>query len=815
VVPAIPAGGVRRGLSAAATAAAGPLLIVAAVLVVLHDFAFGGLITFTQGDLAAYWLPSYCHLGRSLAAGHIPAWNPYSLAGAPFAADPQSGWMYLPAMALFSVFSCDVAIRLYVVLLPVLGGLGTYWFLRSEGVGRVPATVGGLVLSLGVAGSRMAVNLPFSATLAWTPLLLAAAARYLKAGTWPARLVWLTVAAMTWGQLAAAHLSHGFVIGSGALFVYVVARAAADVRDGKRARGDAVAMAALLVPALLLVNLAFFLPRVAYLPRATLGQGYAGLQELADRLAGRPERPFPIGPTAGPRWPFLFAISPGPYLGAVSLVLSFAGWWSRRHRALVVALGLFGLVCYVLSLGVVARFLEPVARVLPLGDFYLYSPFRFRYALFVVLPLLAGLGLDAWARSRGWRVRAWMLVPGAALWWLVPVAVGVRPERLWLLAVGAVTVGLVLAASVRRPRLLAGIPLLLAVELAASGLIGQASPLEFYETGIGQARTFRPLTPLLEPTIDAAAAVRPGPLALAIRANGEARYLSLNPTLGYLGYQDPEGWPFLTDQRSMLFGIEEAQGYNPVQPLRYWSFIRAANPAPELHNVSILLDPPVVALDLLGVGWLVAPAGGDPEPGAEPVAREGAWVLYRRSDPPPRASVVRAWDVVATREEALAAILRPGFDSRAEAILEGPVAESPESVSPSGGFADEAAYRPMGPQAARVEVNAGAGGLVVVRNSYDSNWHAAVDGRPVRVVPVDGFLQGVLVPAGRHTVVLTYDDPWIGLGLVGSGMTLAALAGAGLFLRRRSRASAQSRVAPSTAHAPADTASPTPTASSS
>src|SRR5439155_655544 len=103
-------------------AVAGPFLIVGAVLVVLHDFAFGGRITFAQADVAAYWLPTYCHLGRSLAAGHIAAWNPFSLGGTPFAADPQSGWMYLPVMVLFPLFRCDLAIRLYIVLLPILGG---------------------------------------------------------------------------------------------------------------------------------------------------------------------------------------------------------------------------------------------------------------------------------------------------------------------------------------------------------------------------------------------------------------------------------------------------------------------------------------------------------------------------------------------------------------------------------------------------------------------------------------------------------------------------------------------------------------------
>src|SRR5207249_2737818 len=110
---------------------AGPILIVVAVLVVYHDVAFGGRLTNQHEDVLGLTMPTYCFLGSNLAAGHIPLWNPSSLAGLPFAADPQSGWAYLPAMLLFAAMGCGAAMRWYVVLQPMLAGLGLYWFLRS------------------------------------------------------------------------------------------------------------------------------------------------------------------------------------------------------------------------------------------------------------------------------------------------------------------------------------------------------------------------------------------------------------------------------------------------------------------------------------------------------------------------------------------------------------------------------------------------------------------------------------------------------------------------------------------------------------
>ena len=49
------------------------------------------------------------------------------------------------------------------------------------------------------------------------------------------------------------------------------------------------------------------------------------------------------------------------------------------------------------------------------------------------------------------------------------------------------------------------------------------------------------------------------------------------------------------------------------------------------------------------------------------------------------------------------------------------------------------------------------------------------------------LVQGVVVPAGTHTVDLSYDDPWTGYGLAASLMVVALLAGGAVVVRRRER----------------------------
>src|SRR6266540_4248924 len=356
---------------------AGPVLIVTSVLVVLHAVAFSRSFSPQLNDVLAWWLPNFCFLGKSLAAGHIPAWNPHVMAGIPFAAEPQSGWMSMLPMALFSALPCGIALRWFLVIQPILAGLGLYWFLRSEGISRSGATVGGLTVSLALAGSLLVGAPYFTGSAAWTALSLAAASRCVRSAGWAARLVWMALTAVAWGQLAASHFSSGLVVGSAALAVYLIGTVASRVRARLMTRTEGALIVLLLGLSLPLVNLAYLLPRLEYLPRTTLGLGYAQLDALSRRLSQGRAGAYALdtfGGRAGPTWLLRLALSPGLYIGAIALLLLLASWWtSRKH--LVLIFSAFGAFCYLLSLA------RPSDKALlgssTLVSFYLHAPFRF------------------------------------------------------------------------------------------------------------------------------------------------------------------------------------------------------------------------------------------------------------------------------------------------------------------------------------------------------------------------------------------------------------------------------------------------------
>src|SRR5438128_3616212 len=135
--------------------AVGPLLIAAAVLIVTRGFWLQGRLSREHVDLLSFWLPRWCAMGKAVFAGHVPTWLPNQFGGVPFASDPQSGWMYVPVMALFATLPCTRAFGWFVTLQPILAGLGMYAFFRHEGTGRPAATVGGLTLALSIAGSAV------------------------------------------------------------------------------------------------------------------------------------------------------------------------------------------------------------------------------------------------------------------------------------------------------------------------------------------------------------------------------------------------------------------------------------------------------------------------------------------------------------------------------------------------------------------------------------------------------------------------------------------------------------------------------------
>lgn len=762
-------------------AAAGPALIVVSVLIALRGIAFLPNLSDQHPDVLSFWLPRSCMLGRAIADGHVPLWNPFEMSGTWFAADPQSGWLSLPTMATSWLFGCGGGLRALIVLNPILAGLGLFWFLREEGLGRIAATAGGLSLSMAVSASILAISLPFAGTLAWTPLILVGASRFFAGAGWR-RLGWLALAAFGWGQVATSHLSHGLVMATGLVVAYVVARAIREARRSTLRPGAAVGWSVAFLLFLPLANLAILVPHFAVLARSSLADGYGSFGGTVARISGG-EAAIPIPDTGiWGAWPLALASTPGGYVGAAVLLFVPFALRDAARRYLVVALGAVAALAYLLTNTVLvgAGWFRSFALSLPFGDVYLHNPSRLRYLAFLIVPALGAVGIQ-WFLDRRPSFGEAMRWIGAGLgvFLVFPLIMGARPGRLTIFAVASVAVVGVVWAFARGRR---WAPVALCAILGAELLVGAIWSSMYHggtvylglETGTHAALV---AAPLRWPDVDVHEYLSPGPIARALQRSGvsDGRYLAwIRPDAyfnkGYLFTRKESDWPALLIGRSVLFEVPDTLGYSPVQLPDYWAYVHATNRLPVFYNAAVIQVPTLTDLRLLGARYLIVPQGiPSPLPrgvSGRTLETEGAYRLVEIDGAQPRASVVPSWLVVDDGTSALDAVLAPGFDAAEVAVL----ASEPGPIQSAAGPAGSATYQEVSPEDVRIRAEAAVPSILVVRNAWDDGWSATLDGRAVPVLRADAFLQGIAIPAGSHDVRLTYREPAIGRGLALSAL---------------------------------------------
>ena len=301
--------------------------------------------------------------------------------------------------------------------------------------------------------------------------------------------------------------------------------------------------------------------------------------------------------------------------------------------------------------------------------------------------------------------------------------------------------------------------------------------------------------PLPSPRVEASAFITPTAFVPRLAATHD-RYLTWAPPAssfekGYLFMQLEPDWPALAMERGTLFGLHDTLGYNPVQLRRYWDYVRVRTPLPIFYNAAVIDVPTMRDVRLLGVRYVVTPTRIPVPLEGTVVDRADGYDLFEVAGWQSRASVVPNFRVVTSAVGALRTVLPPSFDPGRLAVLERDPGIEPTPDAGPG----TATYAERDPDHARIAVSATAPSIVVVRTSYDDGWTATVDGAHAGVLPVDGFLQGVAVPAGEHDVELTYRDDavttGVRAGVIAWGLLLALIASSWLIeRRRRSRAPA-------------------------
>ncbi len=280
--------------------------------------------TLISVDSASQFYPWYAFLGRNLVAGHVPGWNPAMFSGTLFAANPLSGWTYLPAMLFFGFLPLACAAKAYLIFHPLLAAWSTYALGRALRLGRLGALVAALAYAnSGFLQIQNSCCFAFASVHAWLPLTLLGAEGALRSTRSATRAAWWGLAGIGLSQIVAAWLGQGTYYAALLIGGYIAYRtllvSPAGAKPGGQARlgrllqheaGVFVFGAALAAAGLL--------PRIEFNALSNLAGGYMGADARVGGL--RPEQ-----------WVFL-ALPGSWYVGASVLVLAAAAPFLVRGR---------------------------------------------------------------------------------------------------------------------------------------------------------------------------------------------------------------------------------------------------------------------------------------------------------------------------------------------------------------------------------------------------------------------------------------------------------------------------------------------------
>lgn len=748
-------------------------LIVAFVLV---DQIRSGRNLFRIDIIAAY-LPWYTYMGERLRVGDIPGWLPFTFGGNPFLGDPQSGWSYLPAMLIFTFWGSVTGFKIFIAFHVILAAFSTYALARVLRVGPAGAVVAGGTYAFGGLLERTRCCTIHAEVAVWLPLAFIGVELALRAKRPSRAFAWLALTGFCFSQMVAGWSGKGAYYGMLAIAAFSIYRVLVYPRIGGRRRAGRRIVVLLAIGAVVGgvgLGLAAYglLPRFAAIAETHLSDGYEDATrvwsplELVDRVVSNDDR---LG-----RW----------YAGAsLMLVALIAPFVVRRGTTVRFWYAYGGM----LLLSVIASLWIwwPAYALLPrFEELHRHLPDQALTVFYIAPALLAGMVVDAFWRSGAPLSRGL----AAAVVALIVVLTGLQyvySERIdWRPGVVAMAgVGVALVVGSVRPSWHRWVAVAIGIVVLLDPTIGGAiMRLPGNDTDADQARVvanYTQSTPAIQFLQERAASEPPfrffGYDPALMRLNGmEYRSYIIQ------GVFAPEPPALLVNNRAVLFGLEDVQGYNPVQSKGYVELMEVANGASQSYHFANVLPRGWDSglFDLLNVRYIVVPRdvpAGRPDllhlSLRYPTVYADDDVRIVRNDN----ALPRAW-LAHTVEQIEPARILPLLDERRgdpRSIVYWPTGEAAPPVDPGAATAGESVeITHREPDRLELQVVANGDGIVVLSEQYAPGWRATLDGEAVPIHDVDVVLRGVSTPAGTHTLVLTFTPPRLRLGMAVTAMTM-------------------------------------------
>ncbi len=731
-------------------------------------------------DLVNQQYPLLSLIFDSVRNGHgLPLWNPYLYAGQSIAANPQATFFYPPAWLMLPL-GVPRAVTLLVALHLWIGGWGIACFMRRMGASWFGALCGAITYEFSaLLGARIgAGHLNYVLCQAWLPWIAAA---YLWAVAQRSLFAVLPGAAALGLCVLTGYPPLLYFGGLWLLVLWIYLVAQADKDRWQVARRA-------LIRAVGIGGIGFLLGAALLLPTAQLTLRSTRTQQASLAFSNSYALPggqlitllfpnvfgYPTLPDQG-YWGLPFYEESTAYVGILPLLaICFV-----RKRPAAVLLGAFVIVGVIISLGSEGGLFAALYWLLP-GYSLFRVPSRALYFFVVGASGLIALAFtdlqntSAEECSRLLRftvnrllplLGAFALVASFALM-MVYTTHSADPTPPWRALVSGDQVGLAVVA------------------IGAAWLI-----LRLWQSP-GTVRRWLPALTMIVLLFDVWHIAWPMVTVSAVDVPDEwkllARLAPAAPDFRVMTVPDQIVWQAGATYTRHL----NASGYDPLVGSDYQALWQAVQDNPA---------SPIAAL--LGVKYVIsdAPPSSPKLPTMDHltvVDHENGWYVYQTHDPLPHVFIVpnvTLLDSTAARQQIASGSADPRKVAFTDHAISCSVGDSPhpqplalsrpspkhgEGASQRRGESNAASITRYATDSVTVDTR-GSGGLLVLTDSYDPDWVAAVDDHPASVVRVDSALRGVCVPGGDHQVRFDYQPrafeigilvsalSWIGIGLAG------------------------------------------------
>jgi hypothetical protein len=679
------------------------------------------------------------YLAAALRQGQLPLWNPYVALGRPFLADHDAALFYPPHL-LYAILPVQLACVLLVIAHTALAIYGTLKLANALALTRAAGWAMGVVFvcSAPIVGSFHSGLIHYGAVLCYLPLTFYLALRLSAERS----LAAVSRLGLVFGlQLLAGHPQAAWLVmlGTGVFLLgrrlerpFLPSLAAASLEVGAMA----VALGA-----------GFLLAAVAMLPLGELAQ-QSNRQEASLAFSSSFAMPWYawatlLVPTDAQ---FTFLANAQLYTGAVSLLAGLAGLLFIRNRE-ARAISLMVVLAALIAAGTATPAFAILYHVLP-GLALLRIPAR--ASVLIAFGLIVGAGFFLSSQPRGW----WPVSLVALLSALAIAAVVLFFRTSGVIASTASPWGRVLLVALAALLLVAwlhwgaGSPRLPIV----AGLLAllTAADLTSAVWGLKQQNRENPERP-------AEALIARWLQNQQSEAGGAPPRISM-----------PK--PYVRENAGMRHGWSSFTGYSALQLGRVWTYLHAVLHLPVPRDQNTYPDGAIFVHGPFPYQSMSLQLGFDPK----------TFVPEMRLHPDPRVYLADATRPVDNYAQAVA-LMADGHDFHRAPLVEPGWAVSlppvPSVPEPPGA----ARIVSFAPEQVAIEAETQRPALLVIAEAWYPGWHARVNGAEAPCVPVNAWMRGVPVPAGRSQILLTYHSRYLALGACISLLTLAGLA---LLLRR-------------------------------